>query len=266
MNLFKRIAKEENENLKEKIIETIKKAKNELRPYLEIDAITARQEISKNDTTEKEIFEITSNENLVDDYIETADIAEAYALKVNLNSTEVSDNLKAYTKQFFSDAIRSAVSSLKGAKNSIKDENYADALEHVIKVNKAIGCLEAAEKLDLIKKLLTTETQKKVDAAHASHLLKPEAKSIVLSLAEKQCGSFRTREELFKLIGYACHSEIKKQFPEKTIRGDAFNFAQILIKHASFDKEFGERIDLLIKKRNESANLQSVWSNVNSER
>ena len=247
---------EDNENLAQKIINAFQKTKSDLNPFLETYAIS-----SKKDATEEEISKIIGNDNLVEFYIEQVDESEVTALKVNLNSNKINQKLKTDTKQLFGDAVTSALSNLKVTKSSIEKENYAEALERIIKANKVIGCLEALKKLGLLKKLLTAESSKRAAAAYAKSPLLIKAKNIILSIAEKQTSSFRSQSELFDSIIDACHSEIKKQLGEDAITWEEFNFTRNFTSHAMNDKEFGEKINSLIRRKNVSSNLLSqAWS------
>lgn len=259
MNLFQRMSKEDNKDILgkinqadqandppelDKIGKIIQKAEDELKPYLEDYLISIKKNIE-----EKDIYEIIHEKDIVNSYMDDIDMEDSYALKVNLRSTKIDKNLKIDIKNFFSDALKSAISSLKTAKALKKAENYAEALDHIIKANKAIGCLEAAKKLDLFKQLLTANIEKKVSAARASHASLPDVKKIVYRIAQKHANFWKSKQGLFDAIAFECHAEIKSKLGAEAINWKEVNFATTFNNHTRADKEFGKSIDLLLQKK-----------------
>lgn len=175
------------------------------------------------------------------------DNVERFALVVVIKS-DYSNLNKEKIKSVFDSALKSFVVHRNMAVSYIEEKNFASAIEHLVGMSEALGCLKAEKALRAIKSYIDQEHLTKSRSAKTRYPDRKTVNDIIFECAKSKAKDYKNIDDLLEAIEPICRSEIEKKFPGKGVPWKFENFPRVVSNRRGENPGFDEKLKGLYKK------------------
>lgn len=176
------------------------------------------------------------------------DKIDQFLLRIALKE-DYSKAKKEDTLEVFKSAVTTFVTCRNIALTDIKNNEYPQAMDMIIIMSEALGCLKAQNALIKIKGYFDKERKNKQNAANAKHPNRDKICNIILECASKRAGTHRSISKLVDDIETECIDLIRTRLGDNAIEWKDENFAKVVERIRRNDPDFDMKFKSFLSKK-----------------
>ena len=235
MNLMAKVRKHENEDLHEKVISLVSLISHEFFSLVGDDVIN--QDAGGHWSINKKY----------QGKFRLDDAGDCFALRVALKE-DYSKSNKNEILEVFRSAVISFVAGRNLAIDDINKREFASAMERLIVMSEALGCLKSKNAFIKIKGYFDKERSNKQKAANAKNPEKDKIIEIILNCAKLHSNKYRSFDRLFDAIEFECEKKIGEEIGKAAIAWELGNFTNMVHRMRKRHPDFGAKLKMFLSK------------------
>ena len=233
MNLMAKVRKHENEDLHEKVISLVSLISHEFSSLVGDDVIN--QDAGDHWSINKKYL----------GKFRLDDAGDCFALRVALKE-DYSKSNKDEILEVFRGAVISFVTGRNLAFDDIKKEEFSLAMDRLMIMSEALGCLRSQNALIRIKGYFDKERLNKQKAANARNPEKHKILEIILNCAKLHSNKYRSFDRLFEAIEFECEKKIGEEIGKSSITWVPGNFTNAVHRMRKSHSDFEDELKMLL--------------------